>query len=161
MWRRTRGETRASVSRGTDSPRASNPSVRSPILTVFQASAAFGSRLRALTLFMISAQATLRNAPWFAKKSRRASWCRDSPRFSWRCRRFVVGDPEGLLECGALVGHSVPSETQTVEIGNTCGSKNEAGRLRPRFSLPASASCQSSSLRAAIALYWDRDYEIR
>ena len=33
-----------------------------------------------------------------------------------RARRFVVGDPEELLECGALVGHSVPSGTRAATL---------------------------------------------
>ena len=35
--------------------------------TVFQTSTAFDSTLKALTLFMISSQSPLRNAPWLAK----------------------------------------------------------------------------------------------
>ncbi len=87
MWRYTSGETPASVSRETVSPRASRPSTSSPMWTVFQASAAFDSKLSALTLFMVSAWPPFRNAPWFAKERRRASWYLDSPRLSWRCTR--------------------------------------------------------------------------
>ena len=36
----------------------------------------------ALTLFMIFSYSPLRKAPWFAKKSRSASWWRASPRLS-------------------------------------------------------------------------------